>query len=172
MTQHATAIKVGITQNFLSQVEAGKREPNRRLLAAIISDLLPITDAAPLIAAVIQDMIPGTHCTITEQTVQVNLPPCSTVSVHVDRTPAVQPILNLDTRTRNTLLEIIHDPKLLQLVRTIHKNRRLKKIVALLTDTIVHPNAAKTRAQNGQHHQKGQVNDLPEDHGRPAAGPQ
>lgn len=138
LTQKEAAEKVGVAQHFLSQIEQGKREPNRRLLSSFIDFFLQsgtTEDLSPLIAAVIEDVIPGAQCDVQPGAITAHLSTGSTTlslgKAQRIHDPASQPIIEAlrDLTIRDALLSIIKDANLLAIVKALPGNPRLRKLL-------------------------------------------
>ena len=156
LSQNALALTVGgVTQHYISKLEANQRYPNRRILASIIDVLLQKLEHhqdlglifTDLVAAVIQDAIPGTKCEILEdrrsaniivtlQTgikLKINLK-INRIKVHEPMTQEIISNILEDLELRNAIISICRNKNLVQLIKKISKNARVLKMLSMLSE--------------------------------------
>ena len=132
LTQNKLATEVGVTQHYLSHIEKGNREPNRRVLSAIIAVLLKGEkiegkEFSGLLSVLIEDIIPGSKCTIKSD-ITVELPGIKT-SLRLKK--KVTKIY--DSASIEVLNHIMNELDIRDAFATVCRNEHLKKLVLNIT---------------------------------------
>ena len=148
LTQNRLAKKVNITQHALSQIETGDREPNRRLLSALVDVLLSSRDVheqelTPLIAALLEDAVPGARCYMPGEGAGISVVLSTGVGTTLKmkrnevklHTPAVQEVMARvieDTELRDAFSSICHSAELTGLVKSLVNKSWLRQMACRL----------------------------------------